>query len=165
MIWHQGCFPGNNVPELMYHFTALARVQRCTIANERSCQTTANHHPSHPKTQTDSQTPTQRKKIHVFSIRTVREKHKVLQQRISVRCLQASREKNKKTATWKPWSDFFLSAKTTTSTTTDAKLGTCINKVNAVTWVSAALQSGTGLVGRNNYGWWQSWIFCSHFEH
>lgn len=47
-----------------------------------------------------------------------------------------------------------LSAKTNTSTTTDnAELGTCINKVNAVTWVSAALQSGTGLVGRNNYGW------------
>lgn len=25
MIWHQGCFPGNNVPGLMCHFTAEAK--------------------------------------------------------------------------------------------------------------------------------------------
>lgn len=117
---------------------------------------------------TNRLTDTHLKKMNIFSIRTVGEKHKVLQQRIGVRCFQASGEENKRQQQDENLSQISLlmrlSAKTNTSTTTDnAELGTCINKVNAVTWVSAALL--VWWVGIIMDGWWQSRIFCSHFEH
>jgi len=34
MIWHQGCFPGNNMPVLMCHLTVLARIQYQIISDE-----------------------------------------------------------------------------------------------------------------------------------
>lgn len=61
MIWHQGCFPGNNVPGLMCHFTVVARGQHWTKADEGPAkqQQTINplylHNNAHTNTQSIKQ--------------------------------------------------------------------------------------------------------------